>query len=128
MLFKFLEDAVEIFFDDVEALFDGFASVVFATASHNADKEFVLGDVEDDGFGDVASEVFGDPFGLPKVAWKAVKDDVSAGLLDFFDLVVHDFDDFFVRDEVAFFKNFVELASVAQDLANGKPNKAVLFC
>ncbi len=118
---------MEVFFDDVKAFFDGFASVVFATASHDADEEFVLGDFEDDSLRDVGGEVFGDPFGLPNVAREAVEDDVFAGFLNFLDFFVHDLDDFFVGDEFAFFEDFVELAGVAEDLSDGKPNEFVLF-
>lgn len=121
------EDAAEVGFDDVEAFFDGFAGVVFAAASHDADEEFVFGDVEDDGLGDVSGEVFGDPFGLPEIAREAVKDDVLTGLADGADFFVHDFDDFFVGDEVAFFEDFVEFASVTEDLADREPNEVVFL-
>lgn len=127
LFFEFFEDAGEVFFDNFEAFFDGFAGVVFAAAGHDADEEFVFGDVEDDDLGDVAGEVFGDPFGLPKVAWEAVEDDVLAGLADGADFFVHDFDDFFVGDEVAFFEDFIEPTSVAEDLADGEPDPAVFF-
>ena len=71
--------------------------------------------------------MFGDPFCLPDVARKAVENDVFAGFLDFSDFFVHDFDDFFVGDEFAFFKDFVELASVAEDLSDRKPDEFVFF-
>ncbi len=124
---KFFEDAGEVFFDDVEAFFDSLTGVVFATACHNADQKFVLRDVEDGGGFDVARKMFGNPFGLPDVAREAVEDDVFAGLADFFNFFVHNSYDFFVGDEFAFFEDFVELASVAQDLSDGQPFKFVLF-
>ncbi len=69
----------------------------------------------------------GDPFGLPKVTREAIKDDVLTGVADCLDFFVHDFDDFFVRDELAFFENLVKFSSVAEDLADGEPDEAMFF-
>ena len=109
---------MEVFFDNVEAFFDGFTSVVFAAASHDADKEFVFRDVEDNGGLNVFGEIFGDPFGLPNVAREAVEDEVFSGFLNCLDFFVHDFNDFFVGNKFTFFEDFVELAGVAEDLTN----------
>ena len=47
--------------------------------------------------------MFGDPLGLMNVARKAVENDVLASFSNFLNFVVHEFDDFFVGNEFAFF-------------------------